>query len=239
MRRPRRAWTTLTLGILATGGCGERGVPDSGPRPWSLEASVLEAGEGLPFCEETMARVDAFMSRFEGQVPPSDQYGGSATAGTPNEMPGLNAHVIAENTSLQHQIFINHMTLVRYDEDKNPQPYLAESWVVSGDNREITFHTRDDVYWHDGELTDAYDVAYTVERATDPETGFQNSGWWTYMETGPGAIEVIDSFTIRFRMTPHADFMDMGPCWRSCHNIFSRMCLRLSYRHILTERCVR
>ena len=209
MRKPRWGWTILMLTVFGANGCGDRSVSDAEPRSWSLDLRGLEAGADIPFCEEAMARVAAFMSRFEGQVPPSEQYGGTVVVGQQGEMVGgMNAHTAPQVQSVWHQVFVNLMTLVRYDPELNPTPYLAESWDLSHDGTEITFHLRDDVYWHDGELTDAYDVAYTIERATDPETGFANDGWWTYVETGPGAVEVIDSRTVRLRITPHADFMD-------------------------------
>ena len=199
----------MILTVLGAGGCGERDVSVAEPASWSLESAVLEAGAGIPFCEEATARVAAFMSRFEGQAPPSEQYGGTVVVGAPGEMAGgLNAHVVDQNESMQHQIFVNLMTLVRYDADLNPVAYLAESWDESADGTELTFNLRDDVYWHDGELTDAYDVAYTFERATDPATGFPNDAWWTFVDKGPGAVEIIDSLTVRFRVTPHADSMD-------------------------------
>jgi len=199
----------LALMAFGTSACRDGGAPVAKSSPWSLDPSVVEAGAGIPFCEEATARVAEFMSRFEGQVPPSQRYGGTAVVGVPGEMAGgMNAHLSAQHESSQHQIFVNLMTLVRYDSDLNPTPYLAESWDVSDDGTELTFHLRDDVYWHDGELTDAYDVAYTFERATDPATGFSNEGWWTYVDKGPSSVEIIDSLTVRFRMTPHADFID-------------------------------
>jgi peptide/nickel transport system substrate-binding protein len=197
------------LAVAGTAGCRDQGVSDAGPVPWSLHPALVEAGAGVPFCEEATARVNAFLSRFEGQVPPSQRYGGTAVVATTDELTGgMNALVAAVNPSMQHQIFVNLMTLVRYDSQLNAVPYLAESWEESDDGREITLHLRDDVLWHDGEPTDAFDVAFTFERATDPETGFQNPSWWTYWDKGPGAVEVLDSLTVRFRMTPHADFLD-------------------------------
>ena len=190
--------------------CRDGRSPFAGASPWALDPSVLEAGAGIPFCDEAMARVATFMGRFKGQEPSSERYSGTAVVGQPSEMSGgMNAHIVALYQSQHHQMFVNLMTLVRYDRELNPAPYLAESWEVSTDGTELTFHLRDDVYWHDGELTDAYDVAYTVERAADPATAFPNDGWWTYVETGPGAVEVIDPLTVRVRMTPHADFMDL------------------------------
>lgn len=198
--------TVLTLGACG----GDEGAPSG---PWKLEASLAEAGAGIPFCEAATARVSEFMSQFEGQMPPSDRYGGSVVVGDIGDIPeGMNNHVSQDYTSSQHQFFVNLMTLVQYDEDLNPIPYLAESWEVSDDKTEITFHIRNDVYWHDGELTDAYDVAYTYNRAIDPETAFPNSAYWTHYDQGPGGVEVVDSFTVKFRMRPHADYIDP---WRA------------------------
>ena len=212
--------TRLTRSILAAGaavvlgacGGGEGGASREA-RPWMLEASLAEAGAGIPFCENVTARVSAFMSRFEGQMPPSARYGGTAVVGNIGEIPaGMNGLISTDVTASQHQSFVNLMTLVQYDENLNPNPYLAESWEVSDDGTEITFHIRDDVYWHDGELTDAYDVAFTFKRAIDPETAFPNATFWTYYDRGPAGVEVVDSFTVRFRMRPHADFIDP---WRA------------------------
>jgi peptide/nickel transport system substrate-binding protein len=201
--------TILVITVVGAGGCLDGGSSVAEPAPWSLDPSLAESGAGIPFCEESTARVAAFMSRFEGQTPPSGRHGGTVVVGVPGEMSGgLNAHLVGQNESMQHQIFVNLMTLVRYDPDLNPTPYLARSWDVSPDGTELTFHLRGDVYWHDGQLTDAYDVAYTFERATDPETGFPNDAWWTFVDRGAGSVEVIDSLTVRFRMTPHADFLD-------------------------------
>ena len=210
----------LTRSVLAAvagvvlGACG--GGESGGSReagPWRLEASLAEAGEGIPFCEGITARVSEFMSQFDGQMPPSELHGGAAVIGSIGEIPdGMNGHVSQDYTSSQHQSFVNLMTLVQYDKDLNPEPYLAESWEVADDLSEITFYIRDDVYWHDGELTDAYDVAYTFMRAIDPETAFPNTAFWTHYDKGSDRVEVVDSFTVKFRMRPHADFMDP---WRA------------------------
>ncbi len=212
--------TPLTRSILmagaavAIGACGGgEGRASREAGPWMLEATLAEAGAGIPFCEEATSRVSEFMSQFEGQMPRSARYGGTVVVGSIGEIPdGMNNHVSQGSTATQHQNFVNLTTLVQYDENLNPTPYLAESWEVSDDGTEITFHIRDDVYWHDGELTDAYDVAYTFKRAIDPETAFPNTAFWTHYDKGPRGVELLDSFTVKFRIQPHADFMDP---WRA------------------------
>ena len=215
MRDARLARSILAVGAaVVMGACGGgEGGASREARPWMLEASLSEAGSGIPFCADVTARVSAFMSQFEGQMPPSERHGGAVVVGSIGEIPnGMNAHISQDFTASQHQSFVNLMSLVQYDENLDPMPYLAESWEVSDDNSEITFHIRDDVYWHDSELTDAYDVAYTFERAIDPETAFPNAAFWTHYDKGPDGVEVVDSFTVKFRMQPHADFIDP---WRA------------------------
>ena len=191
------------------GSVGDRGSRDGGGGPWMLDASLSSAGAGIAFCDEVTGHVAGFMAQFEGQLPPSERYGGTVVVGSIGEIPnGMNNHVSQDYTATQHQSFLNLMTLVKYDKDLNPVPYLAESWEVSDDGTELTFHIRDDVYWHDGELTDAYDVAYTYRRAIDPATAFPNTAYWTHYDQGPAGVEVVDSFTVKFRLRPHADFID-------------------------------
>src|SRR5690606_8553837 len=108
----------------------------------------------------------------------------------------------------QHQEFVNLMPLVNYSAELEVQPYLAESWEVSEDGTELTFHIRQDVYWHDGEQTDAHDVAFTYRTVTNPETAFPNAAFWTHYVKGPEGVEVVDDFTVRISLEPHAEFLD-------------------------------
>ena len=203
-----RLATTTILAAMVVGGCAD-GTPSAG---WRLDATLADAGSGIPFCDEVTANVADFMSQYEGQAPPSDRYGGTAVVGNANELQGgMNGLVSSTDDSMQNQIYVNLMTLLQYDEDLNAVPYLAESWEVSDDASEITFHIRNDVYWHVGELTDVYDVAFTYERVIDPATAFPTRYLWSNWDQNPGTVEVVDSFTVRFRMTPHADYLDT---WR-------------------------
>jgi peptide/nickel transport system substrate-binding protein len=198
-----------------------------------LVAPALNACGGSPsesstdsneaFCETALARVDSFMATFSDEGPLGDRYGGTAVVGTFAESEGMNALVAGDAGSVQHQMFVNLMTLIQYDENLMPVPYLAESWEVSPDETELTFHLRDDVYWHDGELTTAHDVAFTYRRAVDPKTGFPNSAFFQHYLPGNDGVEVVDSFTVRFRMRRHADYMDP---WRA---------VAIMPRHLLAE----
>ena len=51
-------------------------------------------------------------------------------------------------------------------------PYLAESYEVSDDGTELTFHLYPGLQCHDGEPLTAEDVVYTFQRAGDPANAF-------------------------------------------------------------------
>ncbi len=182
----------------------------------ALASACGESGErdytGMPeFCQEVLPRVDAFLAGFEHPV--GDRYGGTAAVGAIGEIPGgMNALITSDHGASQHQLFVNLMTLVRFDEEYEPAPWLAESWELNEENTEITFHLRDDVFWHDGERTTAHDVEFTYLRATDPETAFPNAAFWESYVRGPEGVEVVDSFTVRVRLEPHAELLDP---WRA------------------------
>jgi peptide/nickel transport system substrate-binding protein len=169
-------------------------------------------GPHAGFCADALAGVDSFMASVAGSRPEGDRYGGMAVVGAPADMGGMNVFAHGDAGAAQHQMFVNLMTLVRYDEGLRPVPYLARSWEVSDDESEVTFHLRDDIRWHDGEPTTAYDVAFTYLGAVDPRTGFPNPAFFQHYLPGEEGVEVVDSFTVRFRFRPHAEYMDP---WRA------------------------
>jgi peptide/nickel transport system substrate-binding protein len=153
-------------------------------------------------------------ARAEHPTPADPRYGGTVVVGSIGELAdGMNAAITADYSSTQHQQFVGLMPLITYDEHANAIPWLAESWEVADDGRSITFHLRRDVYWHDGERTDADDVAFTYEVITDPLTAFPNAAFWDHYVKGPEGVEVVDDFTVRIFLEPHAEFLD--PLWKT------------------------
>src|SRR5580698_3022124 len=67
------------------------------------------------------------------------------------------------------------------------EPALAESWQVSRDGREITFHLRQGVYFSDGTPFSSADVAYTMKLLMDPET---HSATGDAFRTGERTLDV-------------------------------------------------
>ncbi|MBA2628263.1 MAG: ABC transporter substrate-binding protein [Gemmatimonadales bacterium] len=82
--------------------------------------------------------------------------------------PLLTVHPMAR----QVQRYILLTTLARYDSALVPEPYLARSWQWSADRRSLTFIIRTTLRWHDGVATTARDVAFTLDAARSPDTGY-------------------------------------------------------------------
>jgi peptide/nickel transport system substrate-binding protein len=95
--------------------------------------------------------------------------------------------------------------LVRYNEQLEVEPYLAESWELQGDTG-VVFHLRRDVQWHDGQPVTAEDVKFTFDLAKDPATASLIGS--AYLPEVRSAT-VLDSHTIRFDFVrPHAQALE-------------------------------
>jgi peptide/nickel transport system substrate-binding protein len=144
------------------------------------------------------------MDPYDGSlVPPARRYGGTAVVGGSKDISTLNSLVSTDVVAREHQNYILFTTLIRLDDQLGAQPYLAKSWEISPDSTLITFRLRDDVFWHDGRPTTARDVAFTFEAAKNPEIPFPNRADFDLWEE----VEVLDDYTIRFVLRPHAGFL--------------------------------
>lgn len=150
-------------------------------------------------------------SGIAAEVPEAERYGGTVVLGATNDLQTLNALTSSDYNSSMIQQNVMFMTLVRYDRDLKPVPWLAEQWDtvrVAPDSLELTFHLRRDVKWHDGVPTTAADVLFTYRRARDPQTAYPNAE--SFALYADGAV-LVDPHTVRFRLRSHADFLDV---WR-------------------------
>ena len=196
----RMACVVLALAFVACGG-GEEADPG--------------ASAYADFCDHVRPKVAAYVARAASEHPTPDdpRYGGTLVVGAVGEISdGMMSLTTADHSSTQHQEFVNLMPLIDYDEEYRPRPYLAESWEVNDAATEITFHLRHDVFWHDGEPTTARDVEFTYLRATDSRTVFPNASYFANYVTGGEGVEVVDEYTVKIRLRPHADYMDP---WRT------------------------
>lgn len=56
---------------------------------------------------------------------------------------------------------------IRMDKNWKPQPYLAERWDLSPDNRSVTLYLRKDAVFHDGRPVTSEDVKFSIETIRD------------------------------------------------------------------------
>ncbi|WP_258128378.1 ABC transporter substrate-binding protein [Achromobacter anxifer] len=88
-------------------------------------------------------------------------------------------------------------SLLRYDTDWKPQPYLAESWELAPDGKSLTLHLRKDALFHDGKPVTSADVAFSV-MAVKKNHPFQT------MLAPVEAVDTPDPYTVVLRMSkPH------------------------------------
>lgn len=102
-------------------------------------------------------------------------------SGTPTGIPGT-------------QIFASP---IRFDEDWNPQPYLAESWEWSDNSLALTLNLRKDAKFEDGVAITSADVKYSLE-ANNANHPFKTKF------AAVKAIETPDDHTVVIRLSrPH------------------------------------
>jgi peptide/nickel transport system substrate-binding protein len=89
-------------------------------------------------------------------------------------------------------------SLLWVNEEGELEPALAESYEISDDGTEYTFHLRDDVVFHNGEPFNADSVVFTWERAANADYEY------SYYFTNAESVEKIDDYTVKVT-TPEPD----------------------------------
>jgi peptide/nickel transport system substrate-binding protein len=88
------------------------------------------------------------------------------------DLESANPLVTIHPLARQVQRYALFVTLARFDEHLEPSPYYAHSWRFSPDRRALTLSLVSSLRWDDGVPTTARDVAFTLNAARDPATGF-------------------------------------------------------------------
>lgn len=122
------------------------------PRPRSLKASLLSAALGLalvtaaiaPGIKPAVAADGGTLVIVSTQVP--RHFNGAVQSGLATAVPST-------------QIFASPL---RYDDNWNPQPYLAKSWDVAPDGLSVTLKLVDNALFHDGKPVTSEDVAFSI-----------------------------------------------------------------------------
>lgn len=86
----------------------------------------------------------------------------------------------------------SHVHLVRFDQDLNVIPCMAERWEVSPDGKSIKFFLRKGVRWHDGQELTAEDVKFTFEYKKKHNVGTDMCTAEPFLND----VEVVDKHTV-------------------------------------------
>jgi peptide/nickel transport system substrate-binding protein len=164
MRTPpfARLWILAIIALVAVG-CSstepvEPAASEAGAAPTTEEEPTTEAAEP--------SATEGTEEETEATEPEAAEGGGGGTlvVALSADPGGLNPAITTSGgTHTSSEIMYN--GLLRFDEDQQPQPDLAESWEITDDGATYTFTLRDDVVWHDGEPFTSEDVKFTFENA--------------------------------------------------------------------------
>ena len=87
------------------------------------------------------------------------------------------------------------------DGSEDPEPRIAESWEISDDGLDYTFHIRPGIKFHDGSTLTAEDVAFSLEM-------YQASDYQSANVDGLDTVEVLDENTVVCHLAnPYSPFL--------------------------------
>jgi len=143
--------------------------------------------------------------------------GGTIIVGLQAEPTSLDSHQITDYNSARATYGIYDSLLHFKDESTEVEPGLAESWEISDDGLVYTLHLRK-VKFHDGTDFNAEAVKFNIERQTDPNHPYHNTGEFPYAEFTWGMVdkvEVVDDYTVKITLkevfAPFLNHLAMHP----------------------------
>lgn len=131
-------------------------------------------------------------------------FGGEYVEGIVGQPLHVNPVISQSNNADEDIAQIVYSGLLKFDNNGNTIPDLAESYEISDDKMEYTFHLRKNVLWHDGQPFTADDVLYTTAIISDPSYKSPLRQNWQGVETS-SSDDYIVSFKIK---TPFVGFLN-------------------------------
>ncbi len=133
----------------------------------------------------------------------------SVTIATDTDILSMNSSTSTDGTSFI-ALTMCQSGLTQLDDKNVPVADLAESWDVSDDGLEYTFHIRKDAKWSDGTALTANDFVYAWDRLIDPNTA---SDYAFLMDknaesntTNVKDWEAVDDTTLKVTLSKPCDF---------------------------------
>jgi peptide/nickel transport system substrate-binding protein len=114
--------------------------------------------------------VTAGAAPSSGESGESGESGGTLVIGRTGDIDNLDPHVATAFQTID-ALELVYDSLTELDAELEVVPALATDWSYNDDGTELTFNLRDGVTFHDGSAFDSADVAASLERILDEETG--------------------------------------------------------------------
>jgi len=120
-------------------------------------------------------------------------------------------HIASDSSNRLGILFSIYEALVKLDPEGRIQPALAERWEVGPRGMTWTFHLRQGVEFHNGEVMDADDVVATLGRVLDPAIGGSFGTQGVYISyLGTAEITAPNDSTVQIvTREPMADLLDL------------------------------
>ena len=118
-------------------------------------------------------------------APVQPKAGGTLRIGLLGEPNNFDPHFIGPGALLPTHLPYDHLTA--YDDNRQPQPRLAESWDIGSDYKQFKLSLRKGVQFHSGRELSSDDVKYNLMRVRDPKVGVAQlrtlSSWFQSIDT--------------------------------------------------------
>lgn len=186
----RRSALRLVLSgaaVTLLAACGPSSAPPAAPPP----AAVPPAGASAATPAAVGAAPAPTSPPAAGQQPKS---GGTLNVGMNGEITSVDGHLISPQNDIT--MFMVFDSLTRYDQQRQPQPNLAESWEFSADQKQLKLNLRQQVQFHTGRTLTSDDIKFNMLRVRDPKVGTSQllfmSNWFTDIQTpDPNTVVLV------------------------------------------------
>jgi peptide/nickel transport system substrate-binding protein len=177
----------VVLSLLAA--CGPTAEPQTIIQTVEVEKTVVETVQVEKEVVQTVEVEKEVIKEVTAVPPPEGPTGTLVRALTtfPNSL-DLPQAAERQASTTAWQLYDS---LVWLNDQNDIEPALAESWEISEDGTEYTFHLRQGVTFHNGEPFNADAVVFSWERAKD--AGFEYSDQWQEAS----AVEKVDDYTVK------------------------------------------
>jgi peptide/nickel transport system substrate-binding protein len=133
---------------------------------------------------------------------PEPKAGGTLRVGKPEDIILAGApHLLTTGNFPLYNLVYD--TLLVYDQQLNPQPRLATTWVWSPNFRELTLQLRPGVTFHTGRPFTSNDAKFNLERLRDPAVGSQ---WLNYAQLMRVEAPAPDTLVISYDAPARSSF---------------------------------